>query len=120
MLIRIGQLVCVAGALLLLLPVPVMVSALGFVVIGLGTAPIFPAMLHETPVRFGSTVSGAIMGLQMAFAYIGGTLGSPLFGALASLTSLKLLPFFLLAAALTMLVASELMNKRMAAREKSV
>lgn len=119
-LIRIGQLVCVAGALLLLLPVPVMVSALGFVVIGLGTAPIFPAMLHETPVRFGSTVSGAIMGLQMAFAYIGGTLGSPLFGALASLTSLKLLPFFLLAAALTMLVASELMNKRMAAREKSV
>ena len=119
-LIRIGQLVCVAGALLLLLPVPVMVSALGFVIIGLGTAPIFPAMLHETPVRFGSTVSGAIMGLQMAFAYIGGTLGSPLFGALASLTSLKLLPFFLLAAALTMLVASELMNKRMAAREKSL
>jgi fucose permease len=118
-LIRSGQLVCVLGALLLLWPLPPTVSALGFTVIGLGTAPIFPAMLHETPSRFGSRASGAIMGLQMAFAYTGGTLGSPLFGALASTTSLNLLPFFLLAAIAIMLIASELLNKRMAVSDKA-
>ncbi|MCK9526898.1 MAG: MFS transporter [Limnochordia bacterium] len=117
-LIRTGQLVCVIGTLLLILPLPATVSALGFVAIGLGTAPIFPAMLHETPHRFGSEASGAIMGLQMAVAYSGGTFGSPLFGALASLTSLTLLPYFLLAAVLVMLIASEMLNKRMAGRTK--
>ena len=80
-----------------MLPLPAGISALGFVLIGFGTAPIFPAMLHETPRRFGKGVSGAIMGLQMAVAYTGGTLGSPLFGALASATSLRLLPYYLLA-----------------------
>ncbi len=118
-LIRLGQLVCVFGAVLLILPLPVTVSALGLIVIGLGTAPIFPAMLHETPNRFGSRASGAIMGLQMALAYSGGTFGSPLFGALASATSLKLLPFFLLAAISIMFIASELLNKRITGRERS-
>lgn len=118
-LIRLGQLACVFGAVLLILPLPVTVSALGLIVIGLGTAPIFPAMLHETPNRFGSRASGAIMGLQMALAYSGGTFGSPLFGALASATSLKLLPFFLLAAISIMFIASELLNKRITGRERS-
>ncbi|NMB02755.1 MAG: MFS transporter [Firmicutes bacterium] len=112
-LIRNGQLVCVLGALLLLLPLPASLSALGIVFIGLGTAPIFPSMLHETPNRFGSVASGAIMGLQMAFAYMGGTFGSPLFGAMASVTSLRLLPYFLLMSIVIMLVASELLNRRL-------
>ena len=115
-LIRGGQLVCVAGAVLLMLPVPVQLSACGIVLIGLGTAPIFPAMLHETPNRFGAAASGAIMGLQMAVAYAGGTLGSPLFGFLASVTSLNLLPYYVLAAVVTMLAASELLNGRLEGR----
>lgn len=119
-LIRGGQLVCIAGALLLLLPLPTYLSALGILLIGLGTAPIFPAMLHDTPRRFGPEVSGPIMGLQMAVAYTGGTFGSPLFGALASVTSLKLLPYFLLAAVLTMLAASELLNRRLAGRAQGM
>jgi len=53
----------------------------------------------------------------MAVAYTGGTLGPPLFGALASLTSLKLLPYYLLAAICTMLVASELLARRLARGE---
>jgi fucose permease len=118
-LIRAGQLVCVLGALLLILPLPVAVSAAGITIIGLGTAPVFPAMLHETPVRFGSRASGAIMGLQMAVAYLGGTLGSPLFGALSSLTSLRLLPFYLLIAVLIMLSASELLDERLRVQGKS-
>ncbi|MFY9421346.1 MFS transporter [Candidatus Darwinibacter acetoxidans] len=116
-LIRGGQVICALGALLLMLPLPASLSALGFVLLGLGTAPIFPAMLHETPRRFGEAASGAVMGLQMAVAYTGGTLGPPLFGALASLTSLKLLPYYLLAAICTMLVASELLARRLARGE---
>lgn len=52
------------------------------------------------------------MGLQMALAYTGGTFGSPLFGALASVISLKILPYFLLGSILIMLVASEVLNHR--------
>ncbi|NLL47502.1 MAG: MFS transporter [Firmicutes bacterium] len=115
-LIRLGQMICLVGTALLILPLPTMVSALGFVVIGLGTAPIFPAMLHETPGRFGPHASGAIMGLQMAVAYGGGTLGSPLFGLLSSLTSLKLLPYFVMVAVLIMLISSELLNRRIGAK----
>lgn len=110
MLIRIGQSICILGAILLMLPLPVSFSALGIILVGLGTAPIFPAMLHETPVRFGSQISGVIMGLQMAFAYVGATFGPPFFGTVASLTSLKLLPYFILVAVLTMFVASERLN----------
>lgn len=117
-LIRVGQLVCILGTLLVMLPLPAAISAVGFTIIGLGTAPIFPAMLHETPVRFGSEASGAIMGLQMAVAYMGGTFGSPLFGALSSLTSLRLLPLYVLAAVLIMLGASELLNKRLTVRNR--
>lgn len=112
-LIRLGQLICIVGAVILMLPLPVGFAALGLILIGFGTAPIFPAMLHETPLRFGSAASGAIMGLQMAVTYSGGTFGSPLFGALVSLTTLKLLPYFVLACVLTMFVASEILNRCM-------
>ncbi|WP_373888224.1 MULTISPECIES: MFS transporter [Paenibacillus] len=52
MLIRIGQLTAVAGGLILLLPLPVAFLLPGFILIGLGLAPIYPGLLHETPTRF--------------------------------------------------------------------
>ena len=112
-LIRIGQLVCVVGAVALILPLPVHFSMLGIILLGLGTAPIYPSMLHETPNRFGADKSGAIMGLQMAFAYIGSTFFPPLFGAIASVTSIKIFPYFLLICILTMLISSELLHKKL-------
>lgn len=112
-LIRIGQLICVLGALVLILPLPVHFSLLGIILLGLGIAPIYPSMLHETPNRFGTEKSGAIMGLQMAFAYIGSTFFPPLFGAIASITSIKLFPYFILTCILIMLLASELLQKKL-------
>ncbi|MDP4090756.1 MAG: MFS transporter, partial [Bacillota bacterium] len=47
--IRIGQIICVAGAVLLLIPVSIYFQMAGLILIGLGCAPIYPAMLHETP-----------------------------------------------------------------------
>src|SRR5699024_6305534 len=65
-LIRTGQITALSGAIILLLPLPTVFSLIGFVVIGLGLAPIFPCMLHETPTRFGKKHSQTIMGYQMA------------------------------------------------------
>ena len=111
-LIRIGQCVCLAGAAMVALPAPSAVGMLGIAVIGLGTSPIYPNMLHETPRRFGARNSQAIVGLEMAFAYIGSTLISPLFGSLASATTLHLYPWFLAACTLVMLAASETVARR--------
>lgn len=101
-----------AGALLIILPLPAVFSVIGIVMIGLGTAPVFPAMLHETPNRFGRDVSQAIVGLEMAVAYIGGTVSAPLFGQLAAFIGIRLFPYYILACVLVMLIASELLQKR--------
>lgn len=111
-LIRIGQCVCLAGAAMVALPAPSAVGMLGIAVIGLSTSPIYPNMLHETPRRFGARNSQAIVGLEMAFAYIGSTLIPPLFGSLASATTLHLYPWFLAVCTLVMLAASETVARR--------
>jgi fucose permease len=94
--ISIGAVMIVSGAVVMLVPFSPSVGKVGFLLIGLGCAPIFPSMLHETPVRFGSENSQFIMGFQMAVAYIGTTVLPPLFGVIAGETRFWLLPIFLL------------------------
>jgi fucose permease len=106
-LIRWGGVVILAGVALLLLPLPLPFTLAGFLLVGLGCAPIFPCMLHETPVRFGESNAQAVMGFQMAVAYIGSTLLPPLFGFVASSASLALLPYVLAAYAAALLASSE-------------
>src|SRR5471030_164792 len=109
-LIRYGQLICIMGAVCLLLPLPTYFSMIGLILIGLGCAPIFPCMLHETPNRFGKAASQSIMGLQMAFAYVGSTFMPPILGFIASKTSIMIFPYFLLCYMLIMLISSEKIN----------
>jgi fucose permease len=109
-LIRLGQVVCIIGAICLLLPLPTYFSLIGLILIGLGCAPIYPCMLHETPNRFGKTASQSIMGLQMAFAYMGSTFMPPILGFIASKTSIMIFPYFLLFCMLIMLIGSEKIN----------
>ncbi len=112
-LIRGGQILCVMGALLLSLPLPDFVLVSGVILMGLGAAPIFPGMLQETPVRFGAGVSQAVMGLQMAFAYIGCTFFPPLFGTLATEIGVGIFPCFILGCVVTMFVASEYLQRKL-------
>ena len=84
---------------------------------GLGFAPVYPAMLHRTPVVFGSEVSQSVMGIQMAFAYIGSTLMPPLAGAMTHLLGMGFLPVFVLALIALLLILSEHVNRRLRARE---
>jgi fucose permease len=106
-LIRWGIGAILGGVILMLLPLPLPLVLAAFVLVGLGCAPVFPCMLHQTPVRFGSANAQAVMGFQMAVAYVGSTLLPPLFGFLASATSLALLPWFLAGSTAVLLLTSE-------------
>ncbi|MEQ6377474.1 MFS transporter [Bacillaceae bacterium S4-13-56] len=109
--IRMGQIIALVGAVLLVLPFPSILSLIGFIVVGLGLAPIFPSMLHETPTLFGKTHSQKIMGYQMAVAYTGTTFMPPLLGYIASHTTIGIFPLFILTYAAAMLLSSERLNR---------
>ncbi len=93
--IRLGVSVAVAGVLLLALPWNAVCLA-GLFLLGLGCAPIYPSIIHETPANFGAANSQAIVGIQMASAYVGSTLVPPIFGVVAQHTTMTLLPYYLL------------------------
>ena len=81
----------------------------GLVVIGLGCAPIYPCIIHSTPERFGAEKSQALIGVQMASAYVGTLAMPPLFGLIANHISIGLFPIFLL----VVLAAMALMHERL-------
>jgi fucose permease len=109
-LIRMGQIIALVGAALLFLPLPSTFSLVGFIMVGLGLAPIFPCMLHETPKRFGKEHSQTIMGYQMAVAYTGSTFLPPLLGFIAAQSTIGIFPFFIAGFIAIMLVGSEKLN----------
>lgn len=118
-LIRGGQVLCIVGAVVLLMPLPTSFSMLGLILFGLGCAPIYPSMIHDTPKRFGKNASQAIIGLQMAFAYMGSTFMPPLFGILVSKISIGVFPCFLLAYVFIMIVSAEKINKLISRKQKA-
>ena len=109
-LIQAGCVAILAGVLLLPFPPPFALA--GFLLAGIGCAPIFPCMLHATPERFGAADSQAIMGFQMAVAYAGTTVLPPAFGFLASESSLSPLPFFLFACVAIVFLGSEALRRK--------
>lgn len=114
--IRAGIFLAVLGILLLFLPVPGLHPA-SFLLVGLGCAPAFPGMIHETPERFGKDSAQAIIGIQMAFAYIGSTTMPALFGLLAGRGLISVFPLYLLIFAALFLVMQETLNRRMKDKE---
>ena len=105
--IRLGQCFMLLGALLVVIPRGFASAVVGFVVIGLGCAPVYPSIIHSTPAHFGVERSQAMIGVQMATAYIGGCIMPPVFGLLANGISVGLLPFFLLAILIIMIAMHE-------------
>lgn len=93
-LIRLGLGVITIGIIMLIVPINVL-TLVGFMLIGLGCAPIYPCIMHLVPVRFGTKYSQSIIGVQMAFAYLGICLMPPLFGVIAEFISIALLPLYL-------------------------
>lgn len=94
--IRGGTITLASGILLILQPLDTPLFALlGLIILGLGAAPIYPAIVHSAPSRFGKGNAQAIVGMQVAFGYIGSTAMPPLFGLLGQYVSLGLFPWFL-------------------------
>ncbi|ROR93266.1 fucose permease [Salana multivorans] len=114
-LIRGGFVAVGVGVVMIALPLPTDVLALaGLVVAGLGSAPIYPAIIHSTPTNFGRRSSQAIIGVQMAAAYSGATFMPPLFGALSSWAGMWTFPLFLAVFVAVGLVMSERLNRTVA------
>jgi fucose permease len=110
--IRLGQMLIGCGIIVLVLPFGNSTLLPGLFMIGLGCAPIYPSMLHETPENFGKEYSQAIMGIQMASAYIGTTLMPPAFGRLASYIGFNIFPIFIGIILIIKIIMLELLNRR--------
>ena len=106
-LIRLGQGIIGIGIVAMLLPMGKTVSLIGLILVGLGCAPIYPCVIHSTPAHFGEERSQALIGVQMASAYVGTCLMPPLFGLIANHINVALLPIYLLAILLAMIVMHE-------------
>ncbi len=110
--IRLGQTLVVLGGIILLLPFGTTTSLIGIIIIGLGCAPIYPSIIHSTPVHFGEDKSQAMIGIQMASAYTGTCLMPPLFGLIANHIDVALLPIYLLILSAVMIVVHERLLKK--------
>ena len=114
--IRLGQALIAAGVVLVLAPLGQGTLFAGLITVGLGCAPIYPSIIHETPVNFGRDVSMSMTGLQMATAYVGSCLMPPLFGLLAQYVTPTLYPWFLAVILALMFVMAESLHRRTARR----
>ena len=88
------------------------VTLTGLLLVGLGCAPIYPSIIHATPGRFGADRSQAIIGVQMASAYIGNCLMPPLFGVIANHTTIAIFPYYLLVILILMGYMHEALQKK--------
>lgn len=101
--IRLGAAVSAVGIIVLSIPVKE-VAIVGFIIFGLGCAPIYPSIVHSTPERFGSDKSQSIIGIQMASAYLGSIIMPSIFGIIANFISITLMPLYLAIFVVVMLV----------------
>lgn len=107
--ILLGTGILVCGIFCLCLPVKsYMVAFVAFLVMGLGCAPIYPCIIHSTPYNFGAENSGAIIGIQMASAYVGSTFIPPLFGLIGNSLSFSIMPVYLLGFVILMITMVEM------------
>lgn len=98
----------------MLLPFGQSLSLAGLILIGLGCAPVYPCVIHSTPAHFGADKSQAIIGIQMACAYVGTCLMPPVFGLIANHITVALLPVYLLIILVLMVIMHELLCKKTA------
>jgi len=110
-LIRLGQGIILVGITSMLLPLGENSALAGLLLIGLGCAPIYPCIIHSTPEHFGEENSQAIIGVQMAAAYIGVCVMPPLFGLITSFISVSVLPVYVAGITLLMIIMCERLNR---------
>ena len=117
--VRFGEIVILAGVILLFVPFGNAFTLLGFALTGLGCAPVFPSLIHATPHHFGANKSQAVIGVQMASAYIGTCVLPPLFGFIADRFGISLLPAYVLLFCVLMIASHERLVRLTKLRRKT-
>ena len=113
--IRIGIAVEAIGILLVLIPSSgYYIAVIGFLLIGTGMGPIYPAIQHMAPNNFGRRYSASVIGLQMASAYIGSTFMPTVFGLIQQNAGIGIMPVYLMAFAILNFVFLELAYRAIA------
>ena len=107
--VRLGESVILLGLIMMFQPFSEIISLLSLIVIGLGCAPIYPSLIHATPILFGKDRSQSIIGIQMASAYVGNICMPPLFGIIAEKFGINLFPVYIT----ILLVLMYLMHERL-------
>ena len=106
--IRIGQVLVGCGVILMAIPAGnTIIPLIGLITIGFGCAPIYPCVIHSTPAYFGADKSQAVIGVQMACAYVGSLAAPPLFGLIANHITISLYPYYLGVILLLMILMHE-------------
>ena len=118
-LVNTGIIIAAFGALVLALPLPGMLPLVGLLLYGIGCAPVFPNLIHITPKRFGVAYSQAIIGLQMAAAYIGSTLAPPVVGWIGQKFGFGGLPYYQIACLAALYAAIAICNRKTGFEQKS-
>lgn len=119
--IRIGESILLSGAILACLPFDNICSVIGICLIGIGCAPIYPAIIRSTPYRFSRQTSQHVMGLQMAIAYCGNLIVSPLYGLFAkSIQNFSLLPYLIIFLVSVMVIVHEIINYKLNKRDMAL
>lgn len=113
-----GLVILFCGIFLMIVPLPFYFKIFGIILIGLGCSPIYPSLIHETPVRFGKEFSGKAIGLQMAASYAGTISMPPFFGWLSNQLSLNFFPYFLLIFGIALLIGIILLDNQ--TKEKKI
>ena len=121
LLIRIGIAVELVGILLVFLPMEnYLVAVVGFVVIGTGMGPVYPAIQHMAPENFGRRHSAAVIGLQMASAYIGSTFMPMVFGNIQQAVGIGIMPVYLVIFAVLNISMLEIAYRKIAKSQGKV
>ena len=110
-LIRLGTVIMLLGIVVMILPFGAWGALAGLLLVGLGCAPIYPCVIHSTPAHFGEEKSQALIGVQMASAYVGICVMPPLFGLIANHITVALLPAYLGMITIVMLLMCEWLNR---------
>lgn len=117
--IRLGQGIILSGIVLLFLPFRSVSAFWGLILVGLGCAPVYPSIIHSTPEHFGTDRSQAMIGVQMASAYVGTCIMPPIFGFIENHISVSLFPVYLLAILVLLFVMHEKMLSKVVGNKKN-
>jgi len=111
-LIRLGLLIATVGAVAFALPgLPASLALGGLMLMGLGCAPIYPSMMHETARRFPADISASVISRQVGFSYIGGAVVPAACGVLAGTAGLSAVMPALVLILLILLATTERLNQ---------